>query len=66
MGSIGDAYDNSAAESFFSTLQCELLDERRWARELGRVHLANALGCVYVCHGKAKCGALAALPRQQR
>jgi putative transposase len=30
MGSIGDAYDNALAESFFSTLQRELLDERRW------------------------------------
>jgi putative transposase len=30
MGSIGDAYDNSMAESFFSTLQRELLDEHHW------------------------------------
>jgi putative transposase len=30
MGSIGDAYDNSMAESFFATLQRELLDEHRW------------------------------------
>ncbi|HVL04089.1 MAG TPA: IS3 family transposase [Acidimicrobiales bacterium] len=30
MGSIGDAYDNSLAESFFHTLQLELLDERHW------------------------------------
>jgi putative transposase len=30
MGSIGDAYDNSMAESFFGTLQLELLDERAW------------------------------------
>jgi putative transposase len=31
MGSIGDAYDNALAESFFSTLQRELLDETpRW------------------------------------
>ncbi len=30
MGSIGDAFDNAMAESFFSTLQRELLDERRW------------------------------------
>ena len=30
MGSIGDAYDNGLAESFFGTLQRELLDERRW------------------------------------
>jgi putative transposase len=31
MGSIGDAYDNAMAESFFSTLQRELLDEHRWS-----------------------------------
>jgi len=30
MGTIGDAYDNSLAESFFHTLQLELLDEHRW------------------------------------
>jgi putative transposase len=30
MGSIGDAYDNAMAESFFSTLQRELLDTQRW------------------------------------
>ena len=26
MGSTGDAYDNAAAESFFATLECELID----------------------------------------
>ena len=38
MGSIGDAYDNSAAESFFGTLQLELLDEHHWntRRELAQ------------------------------
>ena len=30
MGSVGDAYDNAAAESFFATLQVELLDRRSW------------------------------------
>jgi len=30
MGSVGDALDNAAAESFFSTLQIELLDTRKW------------------------------------
>ena len=30
MGSIGDCFDNSAVESFFGTLQIELLDEHRW------------------------------------
>jgi putative transposase len=30
MGSVGDAYDNAMAESFFATLECELLDRRRF------------------------------------
>lgn len=28
VGSVGDAYDNAMAESFFATLECELLDRR--------------------------------------
>ena len=28
MGSVGDAYDNAMAESFFGTLECELLGRR--------------------------------------
>ena len=28
MGSVGDAYDNAMAESFFATLECELLERR--------------------------------------
>ncbi len=31
MGSVGDAYDNAMCESFFATLECELLDRRRFA-----------------------------------
>ena len=30
MGSVGDCFDNSVAESFFGTLQLELLDEHHW------------------------------------
>ena len=30
MGSVGDAYDNALAESFFGTLQLELLDRHQW------------------------------------
>jgi len=29
MGSVGDAYDNAMCESFFATLECELLDRVR-------------------------------------
>jgi transposase InsO family protein len=31
MGSIGDAYDNSVAEAFFSIIQRELFDQHEWA-----------------------------------
>ncbi len=30
MGSVGDCYDNSMAESFFATLECELLHQHRF------------------------------------
>ena len=30
MGSMGDAYDNAMAESFFASLECELIDRRSW------------------------------------
>jgi putative transposase len=30
MGSVGDAYDNAMCESFFATLECELLDRGRF------------------------------------
>ena len=28
MGTVGDAYDNAMAESFFASLECELIDRR--------------------------------------
>jgi putative transposase len=40
MGSIGDCFDNALAESFFSSLQVELLDRQAWA---SRQQLANAI-----------------------
>jgi putative transposase len=33
MGSVGDAYDNAMCESFFSTLECELLARRRFTSQ---------------------------------
>ena len=33
MGSVGDAYDNAMCESFFATLECELLDRQRFATQ---------------------------------
>ncbi len=40
MGTVGDAYDNAVAESFFGTLQLELLDRHRWS---SRDELASAM-----------------------
>ena len=33
MGSVGDAYDNAMAESFFASLECELLDRRKFSSQ---------------------------------
>ena len=33
MGSVGDAYDNALCESFFATLECELLARRRFGSQ---------------------------------
>jgi putative transposase len=30
MGTVGDAYDNAMAESFFASLECELINRRAW------------------------------------
>ena len=35
MGSAGDAYDNAMVESFFATLECELLDRVRFKTKRG-------------------------------
>jgi putative transposase len=40
MGSIGDCFDNALAESFFSSMQIELLDRKKWST---RQELANAI-----------------------
>ena len=41
MGSVGDALDNAVAESFFASMQTELLDPgRTWD---SRTQLANAM-----------------------
>jgi putative transposase len=33
MGSVGDAYDNALCESFFATIECELVDRRRFTSQ---------------------------------
>ena len=40
MGTVGDCFDNSVVESFFGTLQLELLDNHHWT---DRRHLALAI-----------------------
>ena len=35
IGTVGDAYDNAMAESFFATLQCALIDRRVWKTHAG-------------------------------
>ncbi|GAA1880917.1 hypothetical protein GCM10009836_72760 [Pseudonocardia ailaonensis] len=40
MSSIGDCFDNALAESFFSSMQVELLDRRIWRI---RQELANGI-----------------------
>ena len=34
MGSVGDAYDNAMAESFFASLECELIARRSWKTKI--------------------------------
>lgn len=33
MGTVGDCYDNAMCESFFATLECELLEKRRFKNQ---------------------------------
>jgi putative transposase len=40
MGTVGDCYDNSMMESFWGTMQMELLDRKGWK---SRKELANAI-----------------------
>jgi len=44
MGSVGDAYDNAMAESFFATLECELLARSRFKTQ------AEARNAVFEFH----------------
>lgn len=40
MGSVGDCFDNAIVESFWSRMQVEHLDRKRWHT---RIELANAI-----------------------
>ena len=49
MGSVGDAYDNAMCESFFATLECELLARRRFrSRAEARMAVARMAVFSYV------------------
>ena len=39
MGSVGDCFDNAMCERFFATLECELLDRRRFKTQI-EAHMA--------------------------
>ena len=54
MGSVGDAYDNAMCESFFATLECELLERRRLRRRPRRRWPASALSKA----GTTRCGCI--------
>ena len=48
MGAVGSAYDNAMAESFFASLECELLDRTRFeTREEARVAVFDYLEAWY-------------------
>lgn len=48
MGSVGDCFDHALIESFFATLECELIDWRHWrTREEARLEVFWWLEAVY-------------------
>ncbi len=48
MGTVGDAYDNALAESFFATLECELIDRECFeTREIARTKIFDYLETWY-------------------
>lgn len=52
MGSIGDCYDNSMIEAFWSRMQVELLDRKKWNT---RLELANAMfGYLEIWHNRKR------------
>jgi putative transposase len=48
MGAVGSAYDNAMAESFFASLECELLDQTHFeTREQARIEVFDYLEAWY-------------------
>jgi putative transposase len=48
MGSIGDCFDNAMCESFFASLECELIDRNRWRTHTEvRMAVFDYIECFY-------------------
>jgi putative transposase len=48
MGSVGDCFDNALCESFFATLECELLDRRTFRnRNEAKLHIFDFIEAFY-------------------
>jgi len=48
MGSVGDCFDHALIESFFASLECELIDRRHWrTREEARLEVFYWIEAVY-------------------
>jgi putative transposase len=51
MGSVGDCYNNVLCESFFATLECELLERRRFlSQEKARREIFEFIEGLYSPH----------------
>jgi putative transposase len=48
MGSVGDCFDNAMCESFFASLECELIDRTRWRTHTeARMAVFDYIECFY-------------------
>jgi putative transposase len=48
MGSVGDCFDNAMCESFFASLECELIDRNRWrTHSEARMAVFDYIECFY-------------------
>ncbi len=48
MGSVGDCFDNAMCESFFASLECELIDRSRWrTHSEARMAVFDYIECFY-------------------
>jgi putative transposase len=48
MGSVGDCFDHALVESFFASLECELIDRRDWrTRQEARLEVFWWLEAIY-------------------